>query len=165
VSISVLFYEFLNEFLSFYFFFPLTGRRIISERNAQIEREKKRHDDEVNFRLQRSSEGPAHFIVQKIVEVKSKKENEFYTQVMNSDNLLNKQLKASEDAARTRAASNGKSLEEEWQRNTEFKIRKKIEDDERNNRVRQTRNRQTVLFFLFSFDSKLFCFNNRLFRP
>jgi Rieske Fe-S protein len=79
--------------------------------------------------------------------VKSKKENEFYTQVMNSDNLLNKQLKASEDAARTRAASNGKRLEEEWQRNTEFKIRKKIEDDERNNRVRQTKRK--LFFFRF----------------
>jgi hypothetical protein len=39
-------------------------KRIIEERERQLEVEKKRHEAEVNFRLQRSTEGPAHFIVQ-----------------------------------------------------------------------------------------------------
>lgn len=33
-------------------------------------------------------------------------------------------------------ASNGQSLSDEWVKNTEFKERRKREDEERNNRVR-----------------------------
>ena len=110
-------------------------RRIIEERERQLERDRKRHEDEVNFRLQRSTEGPAHFIVQKIVDARKEQDANLYQTISQAPNLLNKQLKASEDAARERNESNGKNLEDEWVRNTEYKRKKKIEDEEKNNRI------------------------------
>jgi hypothetical protein len=101
---------------------------------------------------------------------------------MNADNSLNKQLKDSEDgwllflsisavdllflysvccllsfsvssAAKHRAETNGQNLTDEWLRNAEIKRKKKLEDEERNSRVRLTQ----PLLSLFSFLSLFSC--------
>lgn len=113
-------------------------KKINAEREKQWIRDEQRKISEANFRLKRSTEGPAHFIVDKIVEMRRKKEDELHDFLYHQDNLLNKQLKQSEDFTKQRLVANGQSLEEEWQKNTAFQLKKKQEDEERNNRILAT---------------------------
>lgn len=75
-------------------------KRIIAEREAQIERERQLREAELQFRMQRSTEGPAHHIVQKIATIKKQHDDQFYQELAQGDNSLNRQLKASEDGKR-----------------------------------------------------------------
>ncbi len=113
-------------------------KKINAEREQQWIRDEQRKINEANFRLQRSTEGPAHLIVQKIVDLKRDKDNEMYQTIFHQENNLNKQLKSSEDFAKARLLANGQSLEEEWQKNTAYKLKKKADDEERNNRILET---------------------------
>jgi hypothetical protein len=55
-------------------------------------------------------------------------------------------------AAKHRAETNGQNLTDEWLRNAEIKRKKKLEDEERNSRVRLTRPLLSLsLFFSFAF--------------
>eukprot|EP01034_Spumella_vulgaris_P026649 gene26649-33258_t len=112
-------------------------KRIIAENDKQFLREQKRREDALQSKLKRGSEGPAHHIVEHIVQAKRDKEEQFYEQLFKTDNGLNKQLKASEDAAHLRSKSNGDELTDEWVKNTRIKEQKKREDDERNNKILQ----------------------------
>lgn len=96
-------------------------RRIIEEQERIFRREQQRREQEMNERVKRSTEGPAHHIVEKIVELRRNKEDELYNSLFAAENSLNKQLYASESAAKSRAAANGANLELEWQQNTLLK--------------------------------------------
>lgn len=100
--------------------------------------QQQRREQELADRVKRSTEGPAHHIVQKIVELKQTQEDALYTTLFHADNSLNRQLQNSEEAARQRAQANGANLELEWQRNTELKRLKKQQDEERNRKIQAT---------------------------
>lgn len=110
-------------------------KRINRQREEQLRRDDQRKRDEFEMRMKQSSEGPAHHIVDKINKMRKIKEDEFYEEIFRGDNNLNTQLKTSEEAAKARALSNGDSLNEEWIKNTEYKMKKKREDDERNAKI------------------------------
>mmetsp|Transcript_2371 Transcript_2371/g.3728 ORF Transcript_2371/g.3728 Transcript_2371/m.3728 type:complete len:557 (-) Transcript_2371:102-1772(-) len=113
-------------------------RRIIEENERQYQREMARREQDLKNKMTRTSEGPAHHIVSAIVKSRAQKEAEFYNNLFRTENGLNKQLKASEDANAARMKSNGQSLEDEWVKNTEFKARKKQEEEDRNNKILAT---------------------------
>uniref|UniRef100_A0A7S3GV59 Trichohyalin-plectin-homology domain-containing protein n=1 Tax=Spumella elongata TaxID=89044 RepID=A0A7S3GV59_9STRA len=110
-------------------------KRIIAENDRQFQREQARREQDLAQKLVRTSEGPAHHIVQQIIDEKRKKEKEFFDNLFRGNNMLNTQLKRSEDAAAARNASNGQSLTDEWVKNTTYKENKKREDDERNAQI------------------------------
>lgn len=88
--------------------------------------------------MKQSSEGPAHYIFKEIVKLKNQHDEQLHQHIYQAENSLNKQLKDSEDTAKRRAAANGQSLNEEWEKNTLLRAQKKLEDEERNNRIIQT---------------------------
>lgn len=91
--------------------------------------------------------------LQSIVELKRQRENEFFQTLQQNENSLNKQLQESEEgtylillsvlvkhlifgaAAAARARRNGQSLTDEWMLNTAIQLKKKEEDELRNNKV------------------------------
>jgi len=113
-------------------------RRIIAEQERQFQREQSRRQQELEQRVKQSSDGPAHHVVAKILELKEQEERQFFGTLLGSENSLNKQLKTSEDLARNRANANGQSLTEEWILNSTLNAQKKKEDEDRNTRILQT---------------------------
>lgn len=140
-----------------------------------------RREQEFNAKMTKSSEGPAHHVVQvivyfvlslqrmqlsqpelqSIVELKRQRENEFFQTLQQNENSLNKQLQESEEgtyltllsvlvkhlifgaAAAARARRNGQSLTDEWMLNTAIQLKKKEEDELRNNKVLSAENEGT----------------------
>jgi len=113
-------------------------KRIINEyerqRLAEIERRKKENE----LRLSRSTEGPAHHVVHHLVEEKSKYDKQFYDHIYTAENMLNKQLKESDDAAKARVRANGLTLEVENQKFNEYKMKTKKELEDHNNKILAT---------------------------
>mmetsp|Transcript_13745 Transcript_13745/g.30307 ORF Transcript_13745/g.30307 Transcript_13745/m.30307 type:complete len:534 (-) Transcript_13745:226-1827(-) len=113
-------------------------KRIIRENDAQYYKEMQRREEALKKKITRSSEGPAHHVVQQIVDQRKEHDEAFYGRLFATENTMNSQLKMSEDAAAARLTSNGQSLEMEWQKNTLYKARKKKEEEESNNKILQT---------------------------
>jgi hypothetical protein len=120
-------------------------KRIIEEQERIYQRERARRDEEMSQRVKRSTEGPAHHIVQKIVDLKLQKDNELYSTLFHADNSLNKQLYTSEMAAKSRAKANGHDLDSEWQARATWKQQQKIHDAERLQQVQAEALRQHAL--------------------
>jgi hypothetical protein len=129
----------------FILFFVFHSRRIIEEQERIYQRERARREEEMSQRVKRSTEGPAHHIVQKIVDLKQKKEDELHSTLFHAENSLNKQLYTSEMAAKNRAKANGQDLDSEWHARSTWKLQQKIQEAERLQEVQAEALRQNAI--------------------
>jgi hypothetical protein len=97
LSYILLYFIISYSTLYYILYSALLCRRVIAEQERMFQTNLKRKADEIALRAKRSTEGPAHHIVQKIVELKTENDQQFYEHIFKAENSLNKQLKASED--------------------------------------------------------------------
>lgn len=113
-------------------------KRIDQENERQFQREQQRRQQEFNNKMAKSTEGPAHHIVNQITEQKRQKELAYEQYLISKENGLSSQLLLSETKAKQRAESNAHGLSDEWERNKIIKEKKKKDDEERNRKILQT---------------------------
>eukprot|EP00981_Chlorochromonas_danica_P008213 scaffold2062_cov181-Ochromonas_danica.AAC.17 len=134
-------------------------RRIIAENERQHAIEQARREEEFRRKMKKSTEGPAHHMVQNILSLKNAREEAFFQTLIDRGNSLNKQLYASEEGsspsssssstttssysslcvclveARRRAQKNGERLTDEWVALRKQQLQKKQQEEDRNNKV------------------------------
>eukprot|EP01039_Chlorochromonas_danica_P001408 gene1406-1531_t len=92
-------------------------RRIIAENERQHAIEQARREEEFRRKMKKSTEGPAHHMVQNILSLKNAREEAFFQTLIDRGNSLNKQLYASEEALRKQ------------------QLQKKQQEEDRNNKI------------------------------
>lgn len=90
------------------------------------------------MRTNKSTEGPAHKIVDAINKERKRKEEEFYMTLQRSANSLQNQLKATEEATEAKNNQNGAWLLDEFEKTIQYKNGKKRADEERNAKILDT---------------------------
>lgn len=68
-----------------------------------------------DLKTRQATDGPAHKVVHELVQLNRAKEDAYYNRLSSAPNMLNRQLKNSEDSAKARAGATGKYLWSSWE--------------------------------------------------
>ena len=101
----------------------------IGEARAQAEEDKRSAD--LARKMKKAGDGPAHSVAAQVTTRFRAQQDSFYKMNEAKDNMLNRQLMASEGAAASKSKSQGANLTAEWDKLAAFKAKKDDEDWER----------------------------------
>jgi hypothetical protein len=125
-------------------------KKIIRTQEEMQEKEQARRDRENRIRLERSSEGPAHKVVEQIKILKSRNEDHLYHNLVAHGDKLNEQLLKSEVEGKERFRGLGQELQQDNLLVINAKKARAKDDEENSKRINAVMNSLRHLLLLLS---------------